>query len=92
MRHFKWGRKKKFRPPHSEVGAVGVVPAHGGHVAGVSPDVAGPRLGDVEGALGVQSEAGRRVHVQRGAALLPHVAAGKKNRFHKLLTGVTTCI
>lgn len=64
--------------PDSEVGAAGVVAPHGGHPAGVCPDVARPRLGDMQGPVGIQPQAGGRVHVDRNAVLLPRVPDGDR--------------
>lgn len=49
--------------PDSEVGAAGVVAAHGCDPAGICSDVTRPRLGDVQSPVRVQTQAGRRVHV-----------------------------
>lgn len=65
-----------FRPD-SEVGAAGVVAAHRCHPAGVRSDVARPRLGDVQGPVGIQPQTRRCVHVNHRAALLPHMPAGR---------------
>lgn len=62
--------------PDSEVGATGVIASDWGHPAGVCSDVARPRLGDVQGPVGILPQAGRRAHVNHRAALLPHVPAG----------------
>ena len=67
---------RKICRPDSEVGAAGVVAPHRGHPADVCSDVARPRLGDVQGPVGLQPQAGRRVHVNHRAALLPHVPGG----------------
>lgn len=70
------GEERNESRPDSEVGTAGVVAPHRGHPAGVCPDVARPRLGDVQGPVGIQPQARGRAHVDRGAALLPHVPDG----------------
>ena len=64
-----------FRPD-SEVGTAGVIATHWGHPAGVCTNITWPRLGDVQGSVGIQTQAGRRVHVNHGAALLPYIPEG----------------
>lgn len=71
------GGKGNDGRPDSEVGAMGVVAPHRGHPAGVRPDVARPRLGDVQGPVGIQPQARGGVDVDGAAALLPHVPDGR---------------
>lgn len=68
----------------------GVVATHGGHPAGVCSDVARPRLGDVQGPVGVEPQAGGRGHVNRRAALLPHVPGGVHIRMRERHTHTHT--
>lgn len=53
--------------------AAGVVPSDRGDPARVRADVAGPRLGDVQGAVYVQSHARDGLHVDHRAVFFPDV-------------------
>lgn len=74
--HVNTGEKRKGSRPDSEVGAAGVIAPHRGHPAGVCSDVSRPRLGDVQGPVGIQPQARGHFYVNHRAALLPHVAVG----------------
>lgn len=59
--------------PDSEVSAAGVVSSDRGDPARVCANVAGPGLGDVQGAVYVQSHARDGLHVDHGAVFFPDV-------------------
>lgn len=66
--------------PDTEVSVAGVVASDRGDPACVRADVAGPGLGDVQGAVCLQAHAGNGLHVDHGAVFFPDVP-GKKNMF-----------
>lgn len=68
--------------PDSEVCAARVVATDGGDSAGVGADVAGPGLGDVEGAVAIETHARDGLNLDHGAFFLPNVPETQKYHHH----------
>lgn len=50
------GKRCRRHVPDSQVRAAGVVASHRGDLTGVGPDVARPGLGDVQGAIHIETQ------------------------------------